>query len=172
MRLFTGLSLPDAALLNLERRLRNLRPLASIRWSPLANLHITTKFIGEYPDVRLPELITVLRSIRSPIFQLQLRGFGWFPGVLWAGVEGGAELSQLALITAAALEPLGIPIEDRPYHAHLTLARAKAPGKLNALHDAVNLLASEEIDCFPVTVFHLYRSAAGIYHRLESFPFQ
>ena len=32
------------------------KPLARINWSPVDNLHITTKFIGEWPEARLDEI--------------------------------------------------------------------------------------------------------------------
>jgi 2'-5' RNA ligase len=44
--------------------------------------------------------------------------------------EGDALLSQLAASVGALLAPIGYPPEDRPYHAHLTLARLKAPTDL------------------------------------------
>ena len=60
MRLFTALDLPPDVLLRLERLLAALRPEASIKWSPLDNLHITTKFIGEWPEKRVDELDAAL----------------------------------------------------------------------------------------------------------------
>jgi len=53
MRLFTGLDLPADVVHNLEQLLQRLRPTARIHWSLAANLHITTKFIGEWPEERL-----------------------------------------------------------------------------------------------------------------------
>ena len=44
--------------------------------------------------------------------------------------EGDALLSQLAAAVGALLEPVGSPPEERQYHAHLTLARLKAPADL------------------------------------------
>ena len=48
MRLFTGLDLSGDVLANLANLLARLRPSARIRWTPVENLHITTKFIGEW----------------------------------------------------------------------------------------------------------------------------
>ena len=62
MRLFTGLDLPAEVVGNLEELLQQLRPTARIQWSPPANLHITTKFIGEWPEERLEELKAALRA--------------------------------------------------------------------------------------------------------------
>src|SRR3954468_10864048 len=80
MRLFTAIELPPHLLLRLERLLSALRPEAQINWSPLDNLHITTSFIGSWPEVRLEELTHALGSL-SPrqSFEVLLRDFCWFP---------------------------------------------------------------------------------------------
>jgi len=53
MRLFTGLELPDDVAGNLAELIRRLKPAARIHWSPPENLHVTTKFVGEWPEARL-----------------------------------------------------------------------------------------------------------------------
>ncbi len=172
MRLFTGISLPEATLLKIDRVLRDLRPLAKARWSPVHNLHITVKFIGEFPEERLPELIAALQAVRSEPFEIRIGSFGWFPGVLWAGVDAGDKLISLAGQTDSALEPIGVEREKRPYTAHLTLARTKAPIALAALRREIDTLRDVEIDAFPASSFHLYRSQAGVYTRLQTFPLE
>ena len=69
MRLFTGIDLPDEVREKLERLLMHLRPCAHLKWSPVYNLHVTLKFIGEWPEQKLPQLEAALRSVapRSPI---------------------------------------------------------------------------------------------------------
>src|SRR6478672_1812058 len=88
MRLFIGLDLPSEVVLNLENLLERLRPQARIQWSPPANLHITTKFIGEWPESRLPEMIAALDAVpsRDPI-HVAIRGLGFFPRIFWCGVD-------------------------------------------------------------------------------------
>jgi len=63
MRLFTAIDLPDEVLTNLERLLDLLKPAASIKWSPIENMHITTRFIGEWPEERLTELRNALEKL-------------------------------------------------------------------------------------------------------------
>ena len=62
MRLFTGIDLPEHVHDKLERFLAALRPTAHLIWSPVYNLHITTKFIGEWPEEKLGEVTTALRQ--------------------------------------------------------------------------------------------------------------
>ena len=81
MRLFTALDLPCEVTGKLEELLAKLRPTAPIHWTPPSNLHITTKFIGEWPEARLEELLR-----QCPPFQ-----------TLWAQYGGSEEEPLLAV---------------------------------------------------------------------------
>ena len=80
MRLFTGIELPEEMREKLERLLMHLRPAAHLKWSPVYNLHLTVKFIGEWPEDKLPQLEAALRSLspRSPM-TVEVKGLGWYP---------------------------------------------------------------------------------------------
>ena len=181
MRLFTGIELPSEILLRLERLISALRPEALIKWSPLDNLHVTTKFIGEWPPPRLEELHEALASLPSrESFDLEIKDLGWFPNersprVLWAGVHGGEPLLNLAHETDAKLEGLGIKKEERPFSPHLTLARIKNPVPLHRLRQRVTEMLPAAIGSFPVSRFVLYRSEPGsnasIYRKLSEYAF-
>ena len=69
MRLFTGIDLPEDVREKLERLLMHLRACAHLKWSPVYNLHVTLKFIGEWPEEKLPQLEAALRTVapRQPI---------------------------------------------------------------------------------------------------------
>src|ERR1700687_4297815 len=139
MRLFTGIDLPEDVRDRLERLLMHLRPSAHLKWSPVYNLHVTLKFIGEWPEQKLPQLEEALRSVAlRPAIPVDVRGLGWFPNprnprVFWVAVHGGDALESLARDSNAALEPLGIPRENRAFTPHLTLARIKEPTPLDVL---------------------------------------
>jgi RNA 2',3'-cyclic 3'-phosphodiesterase len=182
MRLFTGIDLPDEVREKLERLLMHLRPCAHLKWSPVYNLHVTLKFIGEWPQEKLPQLEAALGTVatRDPI-AAEVKGLGWFPNphyprVFWAGVQGGDALPALVKDIDAALAPLGIRTEDRAFNAHLTLARIKEPAPLQALRSAIAALESVEFGAFRVSRFYLYRSQPGpagsIYTKLSEYPFQ
>jgi len=164
MRLFTGIALPADVSENLEWLIERLKPTAKIKWGRVANLHITTKFIGEWPESRLGELQRALAALTArDSFPVGVRELGWYPNereprVLWAGVEAPDGLPGLAADTSRCLEPLGIKAERREYSPHLTLARIKGPAHLGALKQAVDGLPSREFGQFKSTSFHLYRS--------------
>ena len=179
MRLFTAIDLPADVLLRLERLLAALRSEALIKWSPLDNLHVTTKFIGEWPEKRLDELHAALAGVGPrETFSIELKDLGWFPNersprVLWAGVNGGRPLQELARATEERLTQLGIPRDERPFSPHLTLARIKNPVPLGRLKQRVRDMQPAALGTFQVSEFALYRSEPGsnasIYHKLREF---
>ncbi|MBI2681538.1 MAG: RNA 2',3'-cyclic phosphodiesterase [Candidatus Solibacter usitatus] len=180
MRLFTALDLAPEVLTNLERLLAKLKPAAPIKWSPPKNLHITTKFIGEWPGERLEELKAALRNLpaQAPI-SITIAKLGFFPNphaarVFWAGVQAGDALPALARATDDATATLGVAKESRPYSPHLTLARIASPGRLPGLLKAIAALPSLEFGAFTAARFYLYQSqtspAGSVYTKLAEFP--
>ena len=181
MRLFTGIDLPIEVRENLGVLLGRLRPTARLKWSPVANFHVTTKFIGEWPQSGLRELISALGSLPAPPrFRIAVRGLGWFPNpraprVFWAGIEAPPPLAELARHTDQALGRLGVSVETRDFSPHLTLARIKEQVPLDGLRQAIAALPSEEFGEFVADRFHLYLSEPGpfgsVYTQLEEFVF-
>jgi 2'-5' RNA ligase len=182
MRLFTGIDLREEVRERLERLLMLLRPCAHLKWSPVYNLHVTLKFIGEWPEERLPELEAALRTLAPrEAVQADVKGLGWYPNphhprVFWVAVQGGDPLVSLAKDVDSALAPLGIALEDRPFNAHLTLARIKEPAPLQALRNTIAQLESVDFGSLLVDRFYLYRSQPGsagsIYTKLSEYTLQ
>lgn len=182
MRLFTAVTLPQEILLRLERLIHVLRPEALVKWSPLDNLHITTKFIGEWPDVRLEELDSCLRELTARrSFEVEISELGWFPNersprVLWAGVRGGDSLKQLGRDTEEGLAAIGVKRDEREYSPHLTLARLKSPVPLRGLKQRVQELQPAAIGSFTASEFTLFRSDPGsnasLYRALGQYRFE
>lgn len=180
MRLFCGLSLAYEVRRNLELLLEHLRPQADIRWSPPDNLHITTKFIGEWPDDRVEEIRQALRGIPAPgPMQIGIRGIGWFPNphsprVLFAGVDAPQALQDLHAAADSRLAAIGVKAESKPYHPHLTLARIQTPSGLAALRQAIAGLPSADFGAFAAQKHLLYRSkltpAGSQYSVIGEFP--
>jgi len=180
MRLFTGLDLPPEVVRALDALLDQLRPAARLKWSPPANLHITTRFIGEWPEPRLPELRAALGGIpRHAAIPIHVRKLGFFPNphaprIFWAGVEAPPDLAVLAAATDRALKPLGLKPEGRPFSPHLTLARIKERVPLQQLREAIAALPSLDFGSFSADRFFLYHSRPGpagsVYTKLAEFP--
>jgi 2'-5' RNA ligase len=182
MRLFVALDIPEDVRARISAFAARVRPLCpDARWARVEGLHITLKFIGEFPDARLPELTKTLAEVKAPPFNVRFENIGFFPSpksarVFWIGVHAGEELPQLAEAVSESLAGIGIEREDKPYSPHLTLARTgsrKGPGQnLKALSG----LLTREVETFGTMTAHeffLYRSQLGrggsTYTKLERF---
>ncbi|HUQ91767.1 MAG TPA: RNA 2',3'-cyclic phosphodiesterase [Bryobacteraceae bacterium] len=179
MRLFVGIDIPQEIKNTLAGLIDSMRPIANLRWSQTSNLHVTTKFIGEWPEARLGEVKAQLARMEHTSIPISIRGLGWFPNphtprVFWAAVRAPESLGTLAGKTEEALSALGIARETRPYSPHLTLARIENQPALAGLRRHVAALPSDDFGEFKATAFHLYHSQPGpnrsIYTKLESFP--
>jgi RNA 2',3'-cyclic 3'-phosphodiesterase len=180
MRLFTAVDIPPEIVSKLARLIAGLRPSARISWSAASNLHITTRFIGEWPDERLPELQRALGEVPGGgAIPIEIRGLGFFPNphsprVFWAAVHAPAALAELARATDERLGALGLARESRPFSPHLTLARIREPVPLTGLLKSVAALPSLEFGAFTAERFHLYQSrlqsGGSVYTKLSEFP--
>jgi 2'-5' RNA ligase len=161
LRLFTAIDIPPDIRAALATLIGRLRPLAKLNWIPAEKLHITTKFIGEWPEARLDELNRALATVQAPgPIDIVILGLGRLPHVLYAAVEPNDTLTALA---AATNQAVGIPGEDRAYRPHITLARARK--RVPRIDLEVSTVGS-----FRATSFALYLSAAGKYTKLQEFP--
>jgi 2'-5' RNA ligase len=181
MRLFTAIDIPADVTEALRAFVSRLRSTAEIGWSPIENLHVTTKFIGDWPERRLDEMKRALAlvPVGGPI-EIAAKGLGWFPNprrprVFWAGVDGGEPLRDLAKATQQAVALLGVPVEEREYSPHLTLARIRENVALDRLRSALESFPAGcgfDFGSFRATQFFLYLSAGGKYTQLAGFPLE
>jgi 2'-5' RNA ligase len=118
-------------LFSLQQELKKTLP--PVNWVRPESIHLTVKFLGYVEPSRISQLLLALEPIGTtqPGFSIEVQGVGVFPQIkhpriLWVGVTGKTHaLQELVLEIEAALEPLGFPPEEKPYHPHLTLARIK-----------------------------------------------
>ncbi|MDQ3989518.1 MAG: RNA 2',3'-cyclic phosphodiesterase [Actinomycetota bacterium] len=178
MRLFVALTPPDVVAEELAARVALLRELApELRWSRPEQWHLTLAFLGEVGDAARDDIACRLERAarRHAPLPLSFAGGGRFGGrVLWAGVRGDREaLRRLAESVRAAARRARLPVEERPYRPHLTLARA-ADVELRPL---VEQLASFEGREWVAEELHLVRSRLGagpggtaLYEPVASWP--
>ncbi|MCM2326342.1 MAG: RNA 2',3'-cyclic phosphodiesterase [Lysobacter sp.] len=125
------------------------RPVAA------AKLHLTLVFLGEVDPARIPALASAAQGVAAEAFDLALDRLGAFARarVAWAGCERPPEkLLAMQAQLERRVRDAGFAPDDRPYAAHLTLARrARAP------------LAPERVDpvTWRVATFALVESVPG-----------
>jgi 2'-5' RNA ligase len=144
MSLFVAIRPAAAALEHLERAVDPLRAEPGLRWAAPESVHVTVAFLGRVPDERLPELETRLAraAARHRVLTLAVAGAGHFgTRVLFAKVDGDVDaLRRLAASVVAAARRANVPVDERPYRPHLTLARSRGQSSLRPL--------AEELDSY------------------------
>jgi 2'-5' RNA ligase len=172
-RLFVAVPLEESLRARVADIVETIRatepPKRGVRWVRLDGLHITLRFLGPTLEDRieaLAEALTLAAAGGAP-FELTVGGAGAFPPTgrprtLWLGVRRGAdELAALNDRLDGALVEAGWAHEERPFRAHLTLARADGvragPATAAALRAAAADLALESI----VDRLVLYESITG-----------
>jgi len=136
LRCFLAIEIPTAARERLAASLAQLETeLPELRVVRPENLHVTLKFVGDFPEAAIPRLAQQCASKLIPIppFELSLAGLGTFPHaraatVVWIGIRAGAsQLARIARKLDSAAGRLGARRDRRPYQPHLTLGRLREP---------------------------------------------
>lgn len=159
MRLFIGLPLAPIVAAPLRVALAPCwKSMSGGRWSHPDDWHLTLAFLGEQPVERMAALHEVMRQTargHAP-FTLPLGRLGWFAaGRLLALLPPPCEpLNALQATLARALCAVGLPVDVRPFRAHVTLARWHGRPQDDAL-PVVPALS------LPVSGLTLFESVAG-----------
>jgi|SRR6185503_14030922 len=165
MRLFVGIPLPPEVLEALEHLSRSLRTSDdNLRWSSPDTWHITLQFLGETSIQQYQCVVSRLGEIREPEVPVWLSGTGIFDraGVFWVGVNVSPELRMLEKQIVPTTGQCGLTAEDRPYHPHLTLARAKGDDRVRDLRRLQSRVKQQvEFPSFVASEFLLYESFLG-----------
>ena len=151
MRLFVGIPLADAVereLATVVARLRSkesglrqsesgARQSGGLRWTVPQSWHITLQFLGNATPEQYECLAARLGKVRSAPVQVQLGELGCFDraGVFFVDVMVTRELATLEQRVVAATGSCGFVAETRPFHPHITLARAKGQGRVTGLRE-------------------------------------
>lgn len=164
-----------AALGRVVARGRAQAPRAA--WARRDAAHLTLVFLGEVPEDRIAVVCAAVRDAVGghPPLTLRVEGAGVFghpahPRVLWAGVDGGrAPLDALVTDLRRALDACGVETETRPFHPHLTLARARGPRGDAGLARCATALADHAFGVISAEAVTVYRSelrASGARHHV------
>ena len=139
-RLFFALW-PDAKVRQSLARIASRSLKRRGRTVPAENLHLTLAFLGAVPADRQRCMERVADNLAAGTFELAFNHLGYWPRprVIWSGCEDTPE-ALLLLVDALrqGMRRCGLEPENRPYRAHMTLARkASVAPTFGASHDTV-----------------------------------
>jgi 2'-5' RNA ligase len=138
VRTFVALLIPPAWSEHLGRIRADLSGQTSgLSWVKPENVHITLRFLGDLGDSGVHRAGEAVRRGAERVLAIPARlgGLGGFPDlerprVIWAALaEGAAEATGLARAVNDALRQDGFGPPDKPFRAHLTLARVREGAK-------------------------------------------
>ena len=168
MRLFIGLALDSAASGTLRQLCDRFEPAGgdSLRWPAAESWHVTLQFLGETSPEQAVCVAARLGEISCRPVPVRLKGLDFFAraGVFFAGVELTQDLLALQQTVAAHTRRCGFEAEERAYHPHITLARAKGRNGSRALQPLRNAVAQTGVrveSAFIAEEFLLYESVPG-----------
>ena len=168
MRLFIAIPLSEDATAVLRALRDRLAPHAGhdLRWSPEEGWHITLQFLGQTSGDQAACVIANLRAVRAAAVPIRLEGLSFFDraGIFHAGIALSPELLALQQKVTAATRPCGFLPEDRPWHPHITLARAKGRAGSRALaplKQALSRSRENPVATFTADEFLLFESFPG-----------
>ena len=160
-RLFVAVPIGEearAAIVAIVEPIRAAEPAGrGVRWVRLDGLHVTLRFLGPTSEGRIADLIAAVRATAasSQPFDVRIDGAGAFPSAgrprtIWlAHHDGGDGLAELAARLDRELVGAGWPASERPFRAHLTLARAdgvrRGPQTAEALKTAATGLNAQSV---------------------------
>ena len=138
IRTFISVPVPEP-LFNLQKKLKVTisEKIGKIRWLHKDQIHLTIKFLGDTTEDSINDVRHVMQKVADEFkpFNISIQKTGCFPKierprVMWIGVSGELDkLYQLVEKIQKKLNPLGFPKDEKKYHPHITIARAKYPQK-------------------------------------------
>ena len=185
IRAFIAVDLSPEVLRQLEavlQRLKQSMPAGAVRWTPVKNIHLTLKFLGDVSESNLAALFAILdkEAQHTAGFEIQVGGLGAFPSlqrprVVWAGVQAPPELATLQRAIDVETARLGYASEERGFSPHLTLGRVARSASPSEAHQVGMILGEMQVGglgACRIQAVYFYRSdlnpQGALYTRLHS----
>ncbi len=178
MRLFVAIDLNEdarRAIAAEQKRLADmLGPTSSLKWVRPDQMHLTLAFLGEVEEARAAAIVGAMGKDIDEVqpFAIAIAGLGVFPPhgaprVLWIGLSTGArEAVELQRFVVDRLSRVGVTLEERAFHPHLTLARWRQARPVDrrrvAAREHSGEIARVEVDA--VTLYQSRLSSTGPTH--------
>ncbi len=183
IRSFVAIELSE----DVRQKLREIQEILKIpgsecvKWVEPENIHLTLKFLGNVPAVKIRSIIDALTAAAADCnpFTLEINNPGAFPNLsrvqtIWMGITGDINsLLSLQNKLENCLKPLGYAPEKRGFTPHLTLGRVRDEASSTFRQNLGKIISSINVESktiIEVDTFSLMRSqltrVGPVYSRL------
>jgi len=176
IRMFLSIPVKDPSAL--QPVLTDLKLTDNVRPSPISQMHITVRFIGDIDDGKTKKVAKCVADAVRDIdpFTITIAGAGCFPSarrpsVVWIGAMPEDRLTTIADRISANLSSVGIDFDDKPFKSHITVGRCKGPAKVDGFLEKYSSKEFESFLCDEILVMRSELGPQGAKHTvLERIP--
>lgn len=171
MRLFAAVDLSEqtrAAIGAVQRTIVSKLGSHGLKIVRPEHLHLTLVFAGDVTDAQGTALIEMMSAdVPQEPFHVAFGGVGAFPPdgvprILWLGLrEGARETIELQQRVAARFEAVGVELDRRPFHPHLTLARWRVSRRADRARLPQTMGTVAAVEAGGVTLYQSRLSSSG-----------
>ncbi len=148
-----------------------LRRIPNVRVSPVGQMHITLRFIGDVDPSKVDEIAGCIeRSVAGmDPFTVTVSGAGAFPdkrrpSVVWVGASPEKTLSTIAERLGRELDSIGVDYDRKPFRSHITVGRCRGPADLDGFFSGYGNGTLAEFPCDEILVMKSELGPQGAQH--------
>ncbi len=176
IRMFISVPIKDKE--PLKPVLEDVSSLPNVRPSPLSQMHITMRFIGDIDDGKTKKVVKAVSDAVNGLepFTVRIKGAGCFPkpqrpSVIWVGAEPSDILKKISDNIAANLKAANISFDEKPFKSHITVGRCTGPVDPRQFIDSYSDREIESFLCDEILVMRSELGPRGAKHTvLASVP--
>lgn len=154
VRCFVALPTPPDVLRHITSLITTLQSVPSdVKWEHSEKLHITLKFLGNLKQEQIEKLIRGLEVVGKAFssFEYTYDGVGAFPNlssprIFWVGTSPNPSMTQLHKSVEEVARSINVSDENKPFHPHVTIGRAKGFKGINRLTAILKTVTFEPVN--------------------------
>ena len=169
IRMFLSIPIKDTE--SIRPILDDVKSIQGVRASPMSQMHITVRFIGDIDDGKTKRVVKAVRDAVTDIepFTVSIGGAGCFPNperpsVLWIGARPEDTLRTIANRISGNLKASNISFDEKPFKAHITVGRCNGNPDISGFLEKYAVTEFSTFLCDEILVMRSELSPSGAKH--------